>query len=173
MVVRTHASATYPWLGLCLRLCVRCVGADKYRDPLIRRYASRAIHVASSLRLPASGRRTVELGARSSCAARRRPAPPGRTRPSLGQALGGPGPNVCGPPSGARGFLGRPPPPSAARARVHLFGEAARYRLRPRECATAAQSGRFSSIQAARRVCAQPPVVIKARSTVLSLPVSG
>ena len=151
--------------GACrARSCSRSassVCADKRicRDPLIRRYDCRRAGGARS---------SSELGAR--CAARRADA---ANQCGIGAARDRTCADRAPAAGGARVSLGRPPPPSAARARGHLFGEAARYRLRPRECATAAQSGRFSSIQAARRVCAQPSVVIKARSTVLSLPVSG
>jgi hypothetical protein len=130
-------------------------------------YMPRSAHPA--LRLPSSGRRTVELGAR--CAARRADA---ANHCGIGAARDRTCADRAPAAGGARVSLGRPPPPSAARARGHLFGEAARCRLRPRELTVRLLRSKVaSSIQAARRVCAQPSVVIKARSTVLSLPVSG
>ena len=106
------------------RLC-----ADKRicRDPLIRRYDCRRAGGARS---------SSELGAR--CAARRARSGRGQSLCCIGpQAIGAARDRTCADRAPAAGgapvSLGRPPPPSAARARGHLFGEAARYRLRPRE----------------------------------------
>ena len=171
-MVRTHASATLlrgrlgghpgsrgPACPRVLEVGVRSVCGQTYMP--------RSAHPA--LRLPSSGRRTVELGAR--CAARRADA---ANHCGIGAARDRTCADRAPAAGGARVSLGRPPPPSAARARGHLFGEAARCRLRPRELTVRLLRSKVaSSIQAARRVCAQPSVVIKARSTVLSLPVSG
>jgi hypothetical protein len=69
-------------------------------------YMPRSAHPA--LRLPSSGRRTVELGAR--CAARRADA---ANHCGIGDR-GGPGPNVCGPRAGRRRGAGvsRPSAPA-------------------------------------------------------------
>ena len=172
-MVRTHASATL----LRGRLGghpadLRVRGAARVLEVGVRSvcgqtYMPRSAHPA--LRLPSSGRRTVELGAR--CAARRADA---ANHCGIGAARDRTCADRAPAAGGARVSLGRPPPPSAARARGHLFGEAARCRLRPRELTVRLLRSKVaSSIQSARRVCAQPSVVIKARSTVLSLPVSG